>query len=100
MSKQVNFYMTPKDQSVMNRTLRNKFPDLTYAHCESRLPVPRLSSLENIIMGTDSLSFVISLYKYIDRISFRYIDTMKYYLISADRSPVVEYDLSYFDDLE
>lgn len=99
MGHQVNFYLCPTDLRSIECTLREVGP-LTILHSRSSNPKPRnVESLELNENGQLWLYFYLVRPEDIRSVTMTHIPAQAYWTVDVLRSPVVEFNRCFFDEI-
>jgi hypothetical protein len=97
MSKQVNFYVTPEDTTLLEDSLRD-IESFVVLHSRSDSSKPRiLANLDYIENGQQWLYLFLVRPDDLDSVSMRYVPAQDYWTVDVLKSPVIELNRCFFD---
>lgn len=97
MTKQVNFYVTPEDTSLLEDKLRH-IDSLVVLHSRSSNSKPHeLDSLDYVENGQQWLYFYLVRQDDFDSVIMRHVPAQNYWTVDVVKSPVIEFNRCFFD---
>ncbi len=97
MGHQINYYMTPKDIETLEQRFRERIDFIAVPwRCESEVP-PKTSSLSLEYNGVRERGLYLVRPHELSQIVTKYIDNQHYWAVQGAPSPIVEFDVCFFD---
>lgn len=98
MGHQVNFYISPTDTVLLERTLRKSFP-LVVVHDRSASRAPRVvDSLDVEEDGKPWLYLYLARPDDLDELVMQHVPAQGYWALDVIKSPVIEFNRCFFND--
>lgn len=98
MGHQLNFFLTPRDTTGLERRLREVGP-LVVLHKQAQTSEPRvLSNIECVENGRRWLSFCLARPEDLKSVVMRHVPAHGYWALDELRSPLIEFGACYFDE--
>jgi hypothetical protein len=97
MSSQVNFFLTPVDQLLLEQRLKKECP-VVFLGIPLEQPAPRLlSTLEVARYGEEWLTVFLAHPDSLGALVFDHVPKQGYWLVDDERSPVIELSRCFYD---
>jgi hypothetical protein len=98
MGHQINYYMTPKDVEALGQRFQDKveFTAIPWRY-QSEVP-PRSNSLFVECNGVRERGLYLLHPQHLNQVVSRYIESQSYWTVQGHLSPVVEFDVCFFDN--